>query len=127
MNELITPQKFEVVIDEVTRLIGKNTDLDMREFFGIDKALTRISGELTNNVSKLSEIDEHLKREHTKLDEIKDDPSYAQDLRDRIRKRIADLKEERATWLEIISQSRKELASQFSRVRQTVEKFLIKI
>ena len=123
MNEL-TPQRLEEVIDEVTRSIGTNTDLDMREFLGIDKALTRISGELANNVSKLTEIDEHLKREHTKLDEIKDDPSYSENLRDRIKKRITDLKEERATRLEITSQNRKELASQFSRIRQTVEKIL---
>ena len=62
MNEL-TPQRLDEVIDEVTRTIGTNTDLDMREFLGIDKALTRIAGELKNNVSKLTEIDEHLKRE----------------------------------------------------------------
>ena len=60
MNEL-TPQRLEEVIDEVTRTIGTNTDLDMREFLRIDKALTRITGELKNNVSKLTEIDEHLK------------------------------------------------------------------
>ena len=59
MNEL-TPQRLEEIIDEVTRTIGTNTDLDMREFLGIVKALTRITGELKNNVSKLTEIDEHL-------------------------------------------------------------------
>ena len=45
----------------------------MREFLDIDKALTRITGELKNNASKLTEIDEHLEREHKKLDEIGDD------------------------------------------------------
>ena len=55
MNEL-TPQRLDEVIDEVTRTIGTNTDLDMREFLGIVKALTRITGELKNNVSKLTEI-----------------------------------------------------------------------
>ena len=54
----LTPQRLEEVIAEVTRSIGTNTDLDMREFLGIDKALTRISGELANNVGKLTEIDE---------------------------------------------------------------------
>ena len=39
----LTPQKLEEVIDEVTRSIGTNTELEMREFLGIDKALTRIS------------------------------------------------------------------------------------
>ena len=56
----------------------------------------------------MTEIDEHLEREHKKLDEIGDDP-----LRDRIKKRIADLKEERAVRLEITTQNRKELSSQF--------------
>ena len=77
--EDLAPQKLEEVIAEVTRSIDTNTDLDMREFLGIDKALTRISGELTNNTSKLTEIDEHLKKEHTKSDEIKDDPSYSEE------------------------------------------------
>lgn len=118
MNDL-TPQQLEDVVKKVTRTIGTNTDLDMREFLGIDKALTRITGELKNNVSKLTEIDEHLEKEHKKLDEIGDG-----DIRDRIKKRIADLKEERATRLEITTQNRKELSSQFSRIRQTIEKIL---
>lgn len=122
--EDLTPQQLDQratqlqdVVKKVT--IGINTDLDMREFLGIDKALTRITGELKNNVSKLTEIDEHLEREHKKLDEIGDG-----DIRDRIKKRIADLKEERAARLEIATQNRKELSSQFSRIRQTIEKIL---
>ena len=91
----------------------------MREFLGIDKALTRITGELKNNVSKLTEIDEHLEKEHKKLDEIGDG-----DISDRIKNRIADLKEERATKLEINTQNRKELSSQFLRMQQTIEKVL---
>ena len=41
----LTPQRLEEVIDEITRDMSTNTDLDMREFEGIDKALTRIKGE----------------------------------------------------------------------------------
>ena len=62
MDEL-TPLRLEEVIAEVTREMSTNTDLDMREFDGIDKALTRIKGELENNAGKLAEIDEHLERE----------------------------------------------------------------
>ena len=32
-----------------------NTDLDMREFLGIDKALQSIQAELSNNTSKLTD------------------------------------------------------------------------
>ena len=88
MNDL-TPQQLEDVVKKVTRTIGTNTDLYMREFLGIDKGLTRITGELKNNVYKLTEIDEHLEREHKKLDKIGDGV-----IRDRTQKRIADLKEE---------------------------------
>ena len=36
-----------------TREASQNTDLDMREIVGIDKALQSIQGELLNNTSKL--------------------------------------------------------------------------
>ena len=122
MDEL-TPQRLEEIIDEVTRDMSTNTDLDMREFLGIDKALQRIQGELKNNVGKLTEIDEHITREQGKLAEIETSP----DLREheqRVKAKIAELKAERSARLEIISQNRKELASQFSRIRQTVKKIL---
>ena len=59
----LSPERLEEVISELTRSIGTNTDLDMREFLGVEKALTRIKGELENNAGKLTEIDENLKRE----------------------------------------------------------------
>ena len=122
MDEL-PPQRLEEVINEVMNSIGTNTDLDMREFEGIDKALTRIQGELANNAGKLTELDEHLKREQGKLAEIETSPDL-QVHEERVKAKIAELKEERAARLELLSQNRKELASQFSRIRQTVEKIL---
>ena len=122
MDEL-PPQRLEEVIDEVMNSIGTNTDLDMREFLGIDKALQRIQGELANNVGKLTEIDAHITREQGKLAEIETSPDL-QVHEKRVKAKIADLKEERAARLELLSQNRKELASQFSRIRQTVEKIL---
>ena len=56
MNDLI-PQQLEDVVKKVTRTIGTNT-----EFLGIDKPFIRITGEIKKNVSKLTEIDEHLER-----------------------------------------------------------------
>ena len=46
-----------------TREASQNTDLDMREFLGIDKALQSIRGELSNNTSKLTEINKRIKRD----------------------------------------------------------------
>ena len=120
MDEL-PPQRLEKVINEVMNSVSTNTDLDMREFLGIDKALTRIKGELVNNAGKLTEIDAHLAREQGKLEEDSPDLQVHEE---RVKTKIADLKKERAARLELLSQNRKELASQFSRIRQTIEKIL---
>ena len=119
----LPPQRLKETINEVMNSVGINTDLDMREFDGIDKALTRIQGELANNAGKLTEIDAHIAREQGKLAEIETSPDL-QVHEERVKATIADLKEERAARLELLSQNRKELASQFSRIRQTVEKIL---
>ena len=50
---------------------SQNTDLDMREFLGINKALQSIQGELLNNTSKLTEIDKRIKRDTKKTEEVK--------------------------------------------------------
>ena len=121
--EELTPLRLEKIIDEVMHSVSTNTDLDMREFLGIDKALTRIQGELANNAGKLTEIDAHLEREQGKLAEIETSPDL-QVHEERVKAKITDLKEERAARLELLSQNRKELGSQFSRIRQTVEKIL---
>ena len=49
------------------REASQNTDLEMREFLGIDKALQSIQGELLNNTSKLTEINKRIKRNTKKL------------------------------------------------------------
>ena len=59
-----------------TREASQNTDLDMQEFLGIDKALQSIQGELLNNTSKLREIDKRIKRDTKKLEEVENDTTY---------------------------------------------------
>ena len=58
-----------------TREASQNTDLDMREFLEVKKALQNIKGELLNNTSKLTEIDKHIKRDTKKLVEVENDPT----------------------------------------------------
>ena len=53
-----------------TREASQNTDLDMKEFLGIDKALQSIQGELANNTSKLTEIDKRIKMDTKNLEEV---------------------------------------------------------
>lgn len=72
--EELSPQRLKEVIKEVINSVGTNTDLNMREFLGINKALTRIQGELANNAGKLTEINAHITREQAKLDKIETSP-----------------------------------------------------
>ena len=64
-----------------TREALQNTDFDTREFLGIGKALQTIPGEVVNNTSKLTEINERVKRESKKLKEVEDDPTYSEELK----------------------------------------------
>ena len=64
-----------------TREASQNTDLDMREFLGIEKALQSIQGELLNNTSKLTEINKSIKRDTKKLQEVENDPNYSNEQR----------------------------------------------
>ena len=103
----------------LTKEASQNTDLDMREFLGIDKALQRIKGEIANNTGKISEIGNHIQREHDKLKEV-----VTEDEKTRIKDRLKKLNDERNVRLELSSQYREELQSQVSRIKQTLEKIL---
>ena len=77
--ESITLEELLPLVEDInvkTREASQNTDLDMREFLGINKALQNIMGEFLNNMSKLTEIDKRIKRDTKKLEEVENDPSY---------------------------------------------------
>ena len=105
---------------------SQNTDLDMREFLGIDKALQSIQGELLNNTSKLTEINKSIKRDTKKLEEVENDPTYSDEQRQLYRDRLDDLNTEKQARLEVLSQNRNDLQTQVARIRQTLEKVLNK-
>ena len=92
-------------IDAKTREVSQNTDLDMREFLGTDKALQSIQGELLNNISKLTEINKRIKRDTKKLEEVENDPNYSDEQRQLYRDRLDDLNTEKKARLEILSQN----------------------
>ena len=68
-------------INVKTRDALQNTDLAMRGFLGINKALQNIMGEFLNSMSKLTEIDKRIKRDTKKLEEVENDPSYSDEQR----------------------------------------------
>ena len=54
---------------------SQNTELDMQEFLGIDKAVQSIQVEPLKNASKLTEIDKFIQRGTKKLEEVEKDPA----------------------------------------------------
>ena len=123
--ESIPLEELSSLVDDIhvkTREASQNTDLDMREFLEIDKALQRIRGELLNNTSKLTEINKRIKRDTKKLKEVEDDPTYSDEQRQLYRDRLDDLNTEKQARLEILSQNRRDLQMQVASIKQTLEK-----
>ena len=85
-----------------TREVSQNTDLDMREFLGMDKALQSIRGELSNNTSKLTEINKRIKRDTKKLKEVEDDSTYSDEQRQLYKDILDGLNKEKQARLEIL-------------------------
>ena len=125
----IPPEELSSLAEDIhvnRREASQNTDLDMREFLGINKALQSIQGELLNNTSKLTETNKIIKRDIKKLDEVENDPTYSDEQRQLHRDRLDDLNTEKQARLEILSQNRKDLQTQVARINQTLEKVLDK-
>ena len=127
--ESIPPEELSSLLEDIhvnKREASQNTDLDMREFLGIDKALQSIQDELLNNASQLTEINKSIKRDTKKLREVENDPTYSDEQRQLYRGRLDDLNTEKQARLEILPQYRKDLQTQVARIKQTLEKVLDK-
>ena len=109
-------------IDEVLGTLD-DPPLTLREIRGLDKALQTIRGELTNNLAKLTELDDHIALEKRKLDEA-DAGGVDELIRRRIAERLRDLQDERSARLEAASASKDALRSQISRIRKTIGRVL---
>ena len=125
MEEL--PKKAKEIQDKIREALV-STDLDMREFLGINKALQTIKGELILNTSKLTEIEinKHIERDTEKLEEVENDLTYSDDPRQLYGDGLDDLNIQKKASLEIPSQNRKDLHTQIARIKQTLEKVLEK-
>ena len=84
-----------------------NIDLDMREFLGINKALQSIHGELLNNPSKLTEINNRIKRYTKKLEEVENDCTYSDKQRQLYQDRLDELNTEKQARLDTITKSKR--------------------
>ena len=127
--ESIPLEELSSLAEEIhikTREASQTTNLDMREFLGIDKALQSIQGELLNNTSKLTEINKNIKRDTKKIQEIENDPTYSNEQKRLYRDRLGDLNTEKQARLEILSHNRKDLQTQVARIKQNLDKVLDK-
>ena len=120
--ESIPLKEISYLVEDIhikTREVSQNTDLDIREFLWIGKALQSIQGELLNNTSKLTKIDKRIKRDSDskKLEEKENDPTYTDEERQLRRDRLDDLNTEKQARLEILPQNRQDLQTQIARIR----------
>ena len=103
---------------DVNVLLGMLNDppLNLREIRGLDRAMRTIRGELTNNLAKLSHLDNHIALERRKLDT----EGIGEFSRRRIADRLLDLEVERSTRLEAAAANREALRSQINRMPETI-------
>ena len=104
--ESISVEKISSLVEDIdvkTREASENTNLDMLEFLGINKALQGIKGEFLNNMSKLIEIDKRIEKDTKNLEEVENDPTYSDEKRQLCKDILDDLNTEKKTRLEILS------------------------
>ena len=118
MMESITLKDHSSLVEDIhvkIREASQNTDLDMREFLAIDKALQSIQGELLNNTALLKEINARIERDTKKLKEVENGPTYNDEQRQFYKDRLDDLNTEKQArmvkkWLNRLADALKRLA-----------------
>ena len=129
--EIIHLEELSSVVEDIhlkTREASQNTNLDMRVFLGIEKALLGIRGEFLNNMSKLTEIDKRIKRHTKELKEVEKYPTYSDEQRQLYRDRLDDLNIEKQNKVRnTIKKMERIFRSKSQESSKPFKKFLIKI
>ena len=99
-----------------------DSPLNLREIRGLYKALQTIRGELTNNLAKLTQLDDHIALERQKLG-TGDIDEFS---RRQIAERLRDLQVERSARLKAAAANREALRSQINRMRETITESFMK-
>ena len=117
----------EISSDQGTQTGEDDPDMPtMRELVGLDKQLRSIRGSLKVEAAKKVELEQHIKREKTKLSRIANDPEYDDGIRDDIRNRIERLNEDLKVREESIDVLKGRLKNQITSFRETIAKVLDK-
>ena len=119
--------------DLIFQIKDVQTDTDdlfehlLGELLGLDAQLRSIRGSLKVEVAKKVQLEEHIKKEHRKLEEFRQYPRVYDDvMREDIAKRIDALNDELATRQESIDLLKGKLKNQITSFKETIAKVLDK-
>ena len=101
-------------------------DLPMHELLSLDRQLKRIRGLLKVEMANKVELQQCIEREKHKLEEIRDNPEYNDDICEDIRKQIAKLNDVLRTRQESINLLKSRLTNQITHFKETITKVLDK-
>ena len=105
---------------------GQGT-LPMHKLLGLDKQLRSIRGSLKVEVAKKVQLEESIKKEKRKLEELREHPGvYDNGIREDIMKRIAKLNDELEVRQESIDLLKGRLTNQITSFKETIAKVLDK-
>ena len=123
----------EKASDIISQIKDVQTDTDdlfehpLRELLGLDKQLRSIRGSLKVEVAKKVQLEEHIAKEHRKLEEFREYPRvYDDSMREDITKRIDALNDELKVRQESIDLLKGRLKSQITSFKETIAKVLDK-
>ena len=108
----------EAEVDELLGMINE-IPLNLCELWGLDGALQTIQHKLTNNLAKLTELDEHIAREEHTVDEA-DSAGVKKSIRCRIAECLRNLQDKRTAHQEATSARQEALWSQVNCVWETI-------
>ena len=123
----------EKASDIISQIKDVQTDTDdlfehpLRELLGLDKQLRSIRGSLKVEIAKKVQLEEHIAKEHQKLEEFQEYPGVYDDaMKEDITKRIDDLNDELSTRQESIDLLKGRLKNQITSFKETIAKVLDK-
>ena len=123
-------EKASGIISQIKDVQTDTEDLfkhPLHELLGLDKQLRSIRGSLKVEVAKKVELEEHIAKEHPKLEEFREYPGVYDDaMKEDITKRIDNLNDELATRQESIDLLNGRLKNQITSFRETIAKVMDK-
>ena len=100
--------------------------LTLRELEGLDKELRMISGSLRSAIAKSTAKQVDIDKENRKLDEMANDETYSDQLREEVRARLQRFQDEQKAISDQICILKGQYSNQIYQIRESIMKFLDK-